>query len=301
VSAAAIAVAEGAGGDATLVCGGDLGFARTVERHAGDVSPCGALGRRSGTRGGRGRIGRRVLRSGRRCRPGRQFGFEVRFPGAIAESADKFAADSGNGLQQELGEIAEGDGLLLGDAPLSQEEKYLGEGAVNVGGGGEVGAERFEFRRLERCFLGRLETDVLIFVCGVGIVFCLQGMLGAELGAQVAALAPVGKSELAALVFLGVARLGLVLRRGLRRDPPRRRAVRGVRASLTLDIVGRRKLGFVDAAKLLLWGHVRGEEVTFVGRRDDDPGEIVKYGFEKRRNAGAGEWFLCGRHTKCYR
>ena len=47
-------------------------------------------------------------------------------------------------MQQKLGEIAEGDGLLLGDAALSQEEKNLGEGAVDVGGGGEVAAEGFE-------------------------------------------------------------------------------------------------------------------------------------------------------------
>jgi hypothetical protein len=29
------------------------------------------------------------------------------------------------------------------------------------------------------------------------------------------------------------------------------------------DFVDRRKLDSVDAAKMLLWGHVRGEEVTF--------------------------------------
>ncbi len=47
-------------------------------------------------------------------------------------------------MQQELGEIAEGDGVAAGDASLGQEEESLGEGAVDVGGGGEVGAERFE-------------------------------------------------------------------------------------------------------------------------------------------------------------
>ena len=77
--------------------------------------------------------------------------FQLGFPGLIAEGRDEFAADSGNGLQQKLREIAEGDGLLLGDAALRHEEKNLGEGAVDVGGGGEVAAERFE--RGERSFV----------------------------------------------------------------------------------------------------------------------------------------------------
>jgi len=47
-------------------------------------------------------------------------------------------------LQQKLGEIAEGDGLFLGDAALRHQEKYLGDGAVDAGGGGEVAAEPFE-------------------------------------------------------------------------------------------------------------------------------------------------------------
>ena len=62
----------------------------------------------------------------------------------VAEGGDEFGADSGNGLQQELGKIAKGDGLFLGDAALSHEEKNLGEGTVDVGGGGEVAAKRFE-------------------------------------------------------------------------------------------------------------------------------------------------------------
>jgi hypothetical protein len=46
--------------------------------------------------------------------------------------------------------------------------------------------------------------------------------------------------------------------------------------SLRFDCVDRRKLDFVNAAKLLLLGHVRGEEVTLAGGQDDDPGRIVK-------------------------
>jgi len=56
----------------------------------------------------------------------------------MAEGGDEFAADSGNGLQQKLAEIAEGDGLLLGDAALRKEKKNLGEGAVDVGGCSEI-------------------------------------------------------------------------------------------------------------------------------------------------------------------
>ena len=52
-------------------------------------------------------------------------------------------------MQQELGEVAKGDGVFAGDASLRHEEKGLGEGAVDVGGGGEVGAERFEFRSFQ--------------------------------------------------------------------------------------------------------------------------------------------------------
>jgi hypothetical protein len=40
--------------------------------------------------------------------------------------------------------------------------------------------------------------------------------------------------------------------------------------SLGFDCVDRRKLDLFNAAKLLLLGHVRGEEVTFAGAEDDD-------------------------------
>jgi hypothetical protein len=43
--------------------------------------------------------------------------------------------------------------------------------------------------------------------------------------------------------------------------------------------VNRRKLDFVNAAKLILLVDVRGEEVTFAGRRDDDAGRIVSFCF----------------------
>jgi hypothetical protein len=75
--------------------------------------------------------------------------FQLVLPLAVAEGGDVFGADSRDGLQYELGEIAEGDGVLAGDASLRHEEKRLREGAVDVGGGGEVGAERFDFGSLQ--------------------------------------------------------------------------------------------------------------------------------------------------------
>jgi hypothetical protein len=62
---------------------------------------------------------------------------------------DVFAADSGNRLQQELGDVAEGDGLLLGDASLRHQEKDLGQGALDVGGRGEIAAKGYEPRAYE--------------------------------------------------------------------------------------------------------------------------------------------------------
>jgi len=72
--------------------------------------------------------------------------FEFVLPLSIAVGGDVFGADSGDGLQQELREIAERDGVFAGDTVLRHEEKGLCEGAVDIGGGGEIGAERFERR-----------------------------------------------------------------------------------------------------------------------------------------------------------
>jgi len=49
-------------------------------------------------------------------------------------------AREGDGSEQELGEVAEGGGLLARDAPLGEQAKDLAEGAVHAGGGGEVTA-----------------------------------------------------------------------------------------------------------------------------------------------------------------
>jgi hypothetical protein len=80
--------------------------------------------------------------------------FESVLPLPITEGSDVFGADSRDGLQQELGEIAEGNGVFAGDVSLGHEEKCLGEGAVDVGGGGEVRAERFELWSLQGSALG---------------------------------------------------------------------------------------------------------------------------------------------------
>ena len=85
-------------------------------------------------------------------------------------------------MQQELGEIAEGDGVFAGDVSLGHEEKGLGEGAIDAGGGGEVGAKRFE-RRCVRYALGA--------------ALLLRGVMSAELGRRCFALPPVSKGELA--------------------------------------------------------------------------------------------------------
>jgi hypothetical protein len=66
---------------------------------------------------------------------------------------------------------------------------------------------------------------------------------------------------------------GYVNRGARKRDP-----------SVRFDCVGRRKLDFFNAAKLLLLGHVRGEEVTFAGGQDDHPWSF-QIGIAVRRRA----------------
>ncbi len=136
---------------------------------------------------------------GRRCGwRGEQrsdFGFEIGFPSLVAVDADVFAADSGNGLQQELGDIAEGDGLFLGDAALRHQEENLGQGAVDVGGGGEVAAKSYEG--------GAYEAFVWKTVAATFLFFS-QGVVSAKLCVLIAALASVGKMEFAARRDAGI-------------------------------------------------------------------------------------------------
>jgi hypothetical protein len=105
---------------------------------------------------------------------------------------DVFAADSGNGLQQELGEIAEGDGLFLRDAALRRQKKNVAKGAIDVGGGGEIAAkghEPFVWKPFEG---GVRETVAATFT------FLSRRMMDAKLCLLIAALAAVGKTEFAA-------------------------------------------------------------------------------------------------------
>jgi hypothetical protein len=128
--------------------------------------------------------------------------FKLGFPIAVAEDADIFAADSGDGLQQELGDVAEGDGLLLGDAALRHEEKDLGKSAVDVGGGGEIAAKRFEpYEGSGR----RIRKTV-----GVGIALFFGSVVNAKLRRLIAALSSVGKGE-PATVFFNAAKLILLV------------------------------------------------------------------------------------------
>ena len=106
-------------------------------------------------------------------------------------------AHGGDGTQQELGEVAEGGGFLARDAPLREQAKHLGEGAVHAGGGGEITAGGMEFGKVEcgadDVTSGCRVAEQLVFSFGVKAA---QG--GMNVGASHGALAPVGEEELAA-------------------------------------------------------------------------------------------------------
>ena len=108
--------------------------------------------------------------------------FEFVLPLAIAVGGHVFGADSGDGLEQELGEIAEGDGVFAGDASLGHEQKGLGEGAIDIGGSGDIGAERFKCRCVRYA---------------LGAAFFVRSVMSAELHWRRFALASIGKGELA--------------------------------------------------------------------------------------------------------
>ncbi len=113
----------------------------------------------------------------------------------MAEGGDGFGADAGNGLQQKLGDIAEGDSVLARDAILRQKAKDLAEGAVHSGGGGEIGGESFELGGQGEFALGKKGKD---FLLASGMV---EAEIGMMVGAQHAALALVGREKAAARRF----------------------------------------------------------------------------------------------------
>lgn len=95
-------------------------------------------------------------------------------------------------MEQELGDIAEGDGVLAGDVLFREEAKDFGEGAVHSGGGGEVGGKGYEFGGQIEFALGEKGEDLLL---ASGMVEAEVGMV---IGAEHAALALVGRKKAAA-------------------------------------------------------------------------------------------------------
>ena len=122
-------------------------------------------------------------------------------PILIAEGGNGFGADAGNGLQQKLGDIAEGDGVFARDAVLREKAKDLAEGAVHSGSGGEVGGEVLEFGGQGEFALGKKGENLLL---AGGMVEAKIGML---IGAEHAALALVGR-EKATARGIGIRMLG---------------------------------------------------------------------------------------------
>ena len=122
-------------------------------------------------RGGRVAFRRRTFRS--------QADLQVLLPNFVAEGGDGFGADAGNGLEQKLGDLAEGDSVLARDVIFRQKAKDLAEGAVHFGGGSEVGGESFVARGPRR-----------IRARGVGSSCVLaSGVEKAEIGVMVGAAA----------------------------------------------------------------------------------------------------------------
>ena len=124
----------------------------------------------------------------------------------MAEGGDGFGADAGNGLEQKLGDIAEGDGVFARDAILGEKAKDLAEGAVHSGGGGEIGGESFELGGQGEFALGKKGED---FLLTSGMV---EAEIGMMIGAQHAALALVGREKATARRFgRGVDSVSVVL------------------------------------------------------------------------------------------
>ncbi len=71
-------------------------------------------------------------------------GAEFLAPAQVVVGGDVFGADAGKRLQQKLADVAEGDRLLLRDAALSHEQKYLRQCAIDAGSVGEIGAKLSE-------------------------------------------------------------------------------------------------------------------------------------------------------------
>ncbi len=113
----------------------------------------------------------------------------------MAEGGDGFGADAGNGLEQKLGDIAEGDSVLARDVIFREKAKDLAEGAVHSGGGGEVRGESFELGGQGEFALGEKGED---FVLASGME---EAEIGMVIGAQHVALALIGREKATARRF----------------------------------------------------------------------------------------------------
>jgi hypothetical protein len=72
-------------------------------------------------------------------------GLERFVSGFVAEAMGDLLAEARESLQEELGEIAEGDGVATRNAILGEQGEESAEGAVDVGGGPELARKRSEF------------------------------------------------------------------------------------------------------------------------------------------------------------
>ena len=112
-------------------------------------------------------------------------------PGVETQGFLDFFLDFGEGLEEELGDVGEGDGIAARDASLGEEGEDFSEDVVDVAGGFEVAGERGEFA-----------GDLLIGKAFGAAFFFPFGVIGAEgamtWGARHSALAADGGEELAA-------------------------------------------------------------------------------------------------------
>ena len=124
----------------------------------------------------------------------------------MAEGGDGFGADAGNGLQQKLGDIAEGDSVLARDVIFREKAKDLAEGAVHSRRGGEIGGESFQLGGQGEFALGKKGED---FLLASGME---EAEIGMTIGAEHAALALVGREKATARRFgLGADSVSVVL------------------------------------------------------------------------------------------
>ena len=215
----------------------------------------------------------------------REARFQFVLPLTIAVGGDIFGADSGDRLQQELGEIAESDGIFAGDASLGHEEKSLGEGAIDIGGSGDIGAERFKCRCVRYA---------------LGAAFLLGSVMSAELRRR-------------DFFILNRRKLDSLMRRKLILLVDVSPRWVDFRRITTLASIGKGELATRSGS------FRRGPSLRFVAQ-DADPGrigefvrrlvggrfwvalrfELGDYGLQKKSTSGPCGWFFYDSHMRCY-